>query len=478
MNLRASSAPILSPEQLWPWGRTLLAAALGVSLLGVLFLAWKLPEALFLTPLVILAGFGAALLCRHPLANLFVLLVGFVCIADKQAGFQIQEVLYGLCFFGYMGYWFVTRSLSHKEAIFEYPEDRMLGGLLLWTVPAFALVFVFHGDASMAFKEWEGLLMLSVYFPVREACVRYRNGTRVIMTAFFVICVFVILRNLWEYHTDLVSAIHVWQVKRERVNTNDNVLMAASVISLTLLVFAEQWRTRLTLLAFFLLAFLGLILTLSRGYWVAFAVGAMGLFLIVEKRQKRRMILFALYGAAGMILIGTVFFGDLMSTVLSGLQTRFTSIGTSTTQDPSVINRLLEAKAVWTWIATNPIMGYGLGVPYHFYDMNYDFTMVRSFMHNAYLSLWYRFGIFGLLLVLYFWATVIFRGVQAFRIRHAERLVRVCGLAAGCALLAFTVSALTSNPFVNDDHLYLLGFLAGLASGTSRRAQQQTAAVA
>ena len=327
------------------------------------------------------------------------------------------------------------------------------------------LTIVFQGSLREVVSQWSALVLLMLYFPIKEA---FRRDARAPVILFGIVAwvgLFAAMRNYYVYHTMLSSAEHLWQIARGRVYTNDNLFMVSSLCMLVLLVHADSWRNRLLLLPVFLAPLGGLVLTQSRAFWVAFFFGAVALFLLVNRRERIRMLIIS---AGGLVAVGAVAFlilGDSLTLIVTGLLERAASLGTATTRDVSLYNRFVESEAVWIEIRKNPILGYGIGVPYRFLDLTHMATRADTFIHNAFLSVWYRFGIFGLLLLLVAWGGAIVRGYQAFRTRTAHRYVRLAGLASTISLLAYLLPANTSNPFHLNDSLFIFGVLFGMAGG-------------
>lgn len=454
------------------FGLGLLATGFSLGVLLILYTAWAIPDAIPFIPLALLGLAGVVFLLHHPLLNLALVLGAFVVVSGYESGIQVSEALYGLYALGLLAYWFATRLLFYRDPVLRPVESRALFFFLVGVTLTMPLTIVFDGWLSGMFSEWVALLMLGFYFPVREAFTRYDATPKVILALLLWIGIYATLRNLLEYQTDLSAAEHAWQVARGRVITNDNILMVVSLASLSMVIFAQRWRDRLLLLVCFLLVFAGLILTLSRGYWLAFALGASFMFVLIETQHKKRLLLLTVGGIVGVLSIMFVFFQDYMVLILGGLVERFTSIKSATSQDVSLLNRFVETKGAWEHIATNPILGHGMGVPYRYYDIADSITMVKTFIHNGYISLWYRFGIWGLGLFLTFWGLSIFRGVQAFRNPRLPLIGRLCGLIAAIALTGFLLSANTSNPFFLNDSTFVIGFLTGIAGGAYARAQQ------
>ena len=463
-----SSAP--TADVVGRWGRWLLTSGLVLGLALVLYLAWSLPEALPFVPLALLGGIALWYLFRRPLLNLCVVLALFVLTADYQAGFQATEVLYGLYYLGFLAWWFLLHLFVYKgwDEVFSVPEAKALFLFLVLITLSLPLGLLFGGVFRTAISEWAALTMLAFYFPVKEACVRYRHGAAAVLAVLLLIGTFVAVRNVVNYQAVLLHTARLGEAGG-RVVTNDNLLMAASLVSLVFLTFARRWRERLVLAPFFLLFFGGLILTQSRGYWVAFAAGTLFMFVVIDGRHRRRMLALGLAGGVLLAALGAIFLGDFLLSVLDGLVGRVASLGTAVTADLSLVNRFRESAAAWEYIERNPILGHGLGVPYTFYDLILGVTNKNSFIHNGYVGLWYRFGVWGLALVLFYWARSAWHGLRAFRMQPGPSVPPLSGLAAAVVLAAFTLSTVTSNPFHLNDATFIFGVLTGLGSGAYRR---------
>lgn len=451
------------------WGRLALAAGLAFSLLLTLLLAKLAPGQLYYLPLLVLGGMALWAVTQRPLLHLCLMLIGFVAIADTEPGFQAREVLYGLYLYGYLAYWFISRKVFYGERLLHTAEEKALLLFLLLVPCTVPVSLLFGADLRAIVGEGLALAMLALYFPVREACVRYRHGARAILGVIVIVAVLVALRNVLSLRSLLSEATQAWQVATGRVASNDNLMMVGSLFGLTLLVFVRRWWLFALSLGFFLIVFGGLIVTQSRGYWAAFLLGTGALFLLVRRPARVRMVVL---GVLGVVLLGGfsfIFFREYIELMLLGLIKRFSSVQTAATSDLSLVNRFRETRAVWEHIVQNPILGHGMGVGYHFFDLTRQTTDTDAFVHNAYVGLWYKFGLWGLGLILFVWGRSIVRGVQAFRTAGGAFWPRLAGLAAGLTLIAFTLSAMTSNPFYLKDTLFTFGVLMGLTGGAYER---------
>ena len=97
-------------------------------------------------------------------------------------------------------------------------------------------------------------------------------------------------------------------------------------------------------------------------------------------------------------------------------------------------------------------------------------------MHNGYVGLWYKYGLWGLGLVLYFWYSTVKLGLRAFRSDTADHWTRLAGLAGAIPLIALTITTLVGNPFFLKNQLFIIAIAAGLAVGAGERSSNRAVA--
>lgn len=467
----------LTPDRFWLWGRIALWGGFSLFLVILFYLTLKASILLYALPVLLIGGAVALFLFQQPLLNLCVVIVGFALVADFEEGIQAAEALYGLYYLAFLAHWFAMRFFFYREPILNDREDRVFFVFLVLMTCSVGLTVVFGGSLRQFFSEWVAMTMLGLYFPIKEACVRYKNGLRLMLLCAVTIALFAVLRNLLNYQAILASASMGWQVARGRVYTNDTLLMVASVATFIFLFLAQTWRMRFWLGGSFLVIFAGLILTQSRGMWVGFLLGVFIMFVFINWKLKLRLVLLGLGLGSIAAIIGSLFISDLLLVVLGGLLERLTSLGSAFTKDISLINRFFETAGVWdTYIEHNPVLGHGMAVKYSVFDITWGHTLRKSFVHNGYVSLWFRFGLWGLGMVLFFWLSVWWKGLQVFRKTQAERLARLSGLAMTASLTALALTTITSNPFFLNDGTFVFAVLTGLAGGAYARVTTQEAA--
>jgi O-antigen ligase len=464
--MNALAAPALPADALAPWIRRLLWAAFGFALLFVVLLLWVDADLVLFVPVLIAGGGAAVALFRRPTLNLYVVLAGFVAITDYEEGLQAAEVLYGLYFTAYLAYWYTTHLFFYRDRLVRAPEDLALALFLLYAALSSSWAILFGAGFRDLLGEGMVLAMLAFYFPVKDVCARSPRATRYVLYVGVWFAVYVALRNLMFYRSALADATYLYQIAKGRVALNEILLMVPALGALGLLLYAQRWRERIVAAGLFMASFAGLILTQSRGYWAAFLLGVLALFLLTDRRRKIRIVLFGLGGVAGFVVLGALLFPTLIPLVTGGLLQRLLSLGTAFSSDISLLHRYYETLTVWEYIQRNPVLGYGTGVPFRFFDIIEDFTRTGSFSHNAYTGLWYKYGIVGLGLMLFFWFRLIVVGIRLFRTPAAPLLSRMAGLMCAVALIAELLVANTSTPFLISDGTLTFALLGGLASGS------------
>jgi len=446
-------------------GRVTLRGFLALGLSITLFLAWKSPTLLPYLPIVLLGGVLSWHLFRHPLLNLCVVLAGFVVIADFEEGIQFSEILYGLYYVGFLSHWFISRIFLFGDKIFERREDRILVLFLVLTLLSLLITLLFGGSLNIAAREWLSLSFLAFYFPVREAIERNPRGLHAMLGVIVFVGLFVLARNVLHYENIIQKAAYAWQVVKGRSVANEGLLMVPAIFSIVFFLYSGSLLRRLISAGLFISFFGGLILTQSRGYWVAFLIGSLIIFYYVPNRMRIKLVTVGFLSALGIIVVGYLFVGDYFLLILSGLLSRFLTLGSAVTTDISLVNRFLETAAVWEHIKDNPILGYGMGTSYRVFDITLNYTFEKTFIHNGYIALWFKFGIWGLSLMLLFLGNIFRRSVRVFRSHTTHHLEQIVALGVAASFLAFFFSALTSNPFYINDTMFMYGVLAGIIGG-------------
>ncbi|MEM1041292.1 MAG: O-antigen ligase family protein [Bacteroidota bacterium] len=458
-----------SVESVRRWGERLLGAFLVLGLGSIFALGWAAPTFIVLLPLVLIAGGALAVLVRHPLAHLSVVLVALVFVLQKEEGVQITEALCGVYYLSYLGSWFVYHAVLGRERLLRTPLDCAVALLLVFGTASLVLVPFTGGLPGPAVRQWMALVLFAFYFPIKEALVRERYGVHVMLGTLALIVLILALQTFYNYATDLREAEHLWQIANNREREHERFLMIGLLGSLVfLLYFARTLRGQVVALVFAAASFAGVAVGLSRAVWLAVAAGLGVLFLIVEGKQRVRLVAAGALGVGALLAVGTLLLGDAFSLVIQGLAERFSTIGSAGSKDVSLINRFYEWRTALELIAESPIIGRGLGVPFDNYTLIYYVTENKFHIHNAFLGMLYRHGIVGLGLFVFILVATFGLGVRLTR-RQSSRLEYALALTAVTVLPALCVAALTEGMMMDTGGVFALMLPAAFVSGLGQR---------
>ena len=469
------SLDALTPERLFAWTRPMLYAGLAFGLLLVVLGAWLSPLLLAVLAIVCLGGLAFGFLARNEMALLCAILAGFVVSANYEAGFQIQEIFYGLLYFGYLTYWFISRFLFYQDRVLKTPIDWALFLFLVYVTLSLGLTPLLGGNIQFAISEWLAITMLAFYFPIKEICIR-RAGLlpqKPILISLGFVTLFIALRNFWFYQADINNAEFLWQIATGRVVTKDHVLLMGGLMALTILLYSRKKIHVAAIAGVFTLLSAGIVIGQSRALWVSYMLGIAVIFLCVNRKKKFWIVSMAALGGVVFFAMGTLVFDNFFSLIIAGLTERFLSLQTATVKDLSLINRFFEARAALEYIGMNPIVGYGFGVPIKYYSLVYEWTHETSFIHNGPVGIWYRHGLIGLGLLGTFYIGTIARTIRILRIPTSVRIDRIVAIFVMACLIAESLVGNTENPFATGDKTLFIGALTGLAAASAHNAAQR-----
>lgn len=449
-------------------GDILIASFFLVLGLLSLYLSFGEPLLGLVVPLGLAGLAVAGVLYRNFVAGFTVGLAGYVILMAPTEGIGFIDAAYAAFWLGFIGVWFARHLLRGNFGVFDTVDDWLLMLFIAGTVIVLPFSFLYGAEKITAVREWVAILFILSFFPVKHAIRHYDVGPLIVLVILCGIGLFVGLRNFLFYLQAVGDAEMAWQVVSRRVTLNDDVLMVLSSMTLGFAVLIRKTSIRLLSIATFGVVFIALLLAMSRANWVAFFVAAAALFIVLRSSDKLRLVSYVAGAAALLIVVIFVAMGDAAIAIVMNMFGRLTSLQTAAQSDLSLVNRFYEARAAMVQVVKSPILGSGFGVPYYFFDLTRMSTDTDSFIHNGYLSLMYRFGIWGPLLILTIWAKSAWRGLDAYR-KAGTTVEGLLGLGAFAALIGLTISALTANPFFLIDSITMFGLLTGIANGVHTR---------
>src|SRR5690606_27474336 len=143
---------------------------------------------------------------------------------------------------------------------------------------------------------------------------------------------------------------------------------------------------------------------------------------------------------------------------------RFTSIGSASSRDISLINRFYEWQEGLDEAMRSPVIGWGFGHTFPYFHRIYHFTEDKYFIHNTYLGVLYRHGFIGLGVFLFILLGTFFQGFRYIR-RPGGALEHITALACLAALPALGMAATTEGIMIDAEGVFALTFIVALIAG-------------
>lgn len=357
---------------------------------------------------------------------------------------------------------FVFLELITGRIIIHTSLDKLFL-LLLFLIPYGIILGIINGaSVYLAFGETTFFLGILIYFPLRKYLdqKRFRYILGVILT---LILLYVLIRNVINYRLLIIQAVLPWQTEKARVAGNEVILLIASLFCLSIAaITSTKWKQILSTILF--IAFIGgLVLTQSRGYWLAFAIGALIIFYFINTKGKIRILLTFLVLTSSSIILASIFFGDFLALIIKGLTSRFQSLG-SGKLDISLLERLLESKTVLGMMIENPIAGYGFGYTYTKKILFYDHFIKTSYVHNGYLAMWLKFGIVGVVTFISIWVIAIRNSYKLYHSKSNEFDKSVSLTISGSVLGIILVNNTSPQILTFESILFVTIFCAYISS--------------
>jgi O-antigen ligase len=344
-------------------------------------------------------------------------------------------------------------------------KDPLLLAVVLLVVSALPSVFMSE-DFLRAFRDWGSYWLLLVYFLVAANLVSQRMRE----VAFWVLFASATASCLLAF-VQRAGGIDFWFIHiggEHRVSgTLHTMTYAAILYQVIILNFAVVLRKGFArrhslILAIGLVAqFAAILLTMTRGAWLALIAGFVAVCVIVRSKT-------VLFVAAGLVVVVLVF-----SVVYSRDEGRNISIGAllKSSADRNVHTRLVLWDIAWDMFKTSPLLGVGMG----------DYTTEAESMlagrdvrttvdsHNVYLQILATRGLVGFLPFVFFWIVLtwsLFRTKELAKERSLDRHYAVGAIGVTVAIL---FGALTENNIDDAEVFIAYLFIIGLARSTHYR---------
>lgn len=448
-------------------GNSRFVVLLGLSYLIAIILALVWPY----LPLIVIA---AIIFIYYSLRNTFfalcVLTVLHFFYIRSTEEINVFEVGFGIYAFLILSWWMFRRFFLDRRPLLDTPENKAL--MLFLLLCLFSLVPALLGQVSLM-RWFRELIPLSFYLFffifLDEAISKWR--IKILATCFLIMGTAIAVKNIWTYYELVNNAEKVWEYLSSRQTSNEPVLLTVFAVSLSLGTYLKNRTQRMLSLLISVSFGMSLILTFSRGYWLAAAIAGLTILLISDSASKLRLLRYGILGVLFLLSIALVLFGALTQFIIDIFVERFETIA-SAGASLSLQERWKESYEVISYIKLNPIIGYGLGKMYSFRSM-IGREMPTHYMHNAYLYFLFKVGLVALLAFLFFYLRIIYNGFKSLK-NMKDPYLR--GLVTGLVglLISFLPLSITSPQFTQKDSILII-FLSGAFICSISRHQSVTA---
>jgi O-antigen ligase len=417
------------------------------------------PEWLFV-PVVAVIGLSIAM---SPERILLVAMLSAVWVFRNAPGLHPGELLYYGSFAAMIVLVWIPDLLLGRNTGRTRIESSY------WIILAAILISLpiswLHGHLGAAIEEllyfFSGLAFL---YPVlnRLHKPRFRLYASIILVLVFI---FIAYRTYSSYAEAILNAVFQYEVTNARGAGNENTLLLASTTLLSLIILSETRRTAWLAALGWLICFGAIIVTFTRSLWVVTVFSLPFIFYLMSPDMRRKVVK---AGSAGILLVAgflVIAYSDVLLLFLELVKARFEFVSANKI-DLSLMERVTETKTIVSMLADNPILGYGAGTEYLRLEYLKDRTYkTSSYIHNGYLSVYFKFGLLGLigftslLFGLFKSALTVYRN-------HSEPWLRVIAMGAFAYLPGAALMNITSPVFLSFEGVFLLTLLtAALAYG-------------
>lgn len=469
--------PPIDAGRPWVWPGSVAIVALGALALAATGLLIPLgPSAVGAVGGAAVAVLGAGLAVRSGrTVQTGVVLVLGAALFGGEPGVSPAEALFFAAAMLLLVSWYGAAALGARRVVASL-DDAVA---LLWLGVGVALalvvsVVVARNPTTEIRAEAIALFPFFLYLPIKETVARHRWGLALVVGALAWYAIYSTLLNAATVRTVVAEATVWYEVANVRFTTGETAMAATVLIGLSVLptLGGRSLRARvvwLGLATVVMVALAGLVVAKSRGYWLVTVFGLVLALAVSPAETRRKGLLVLVGGVAVLSVLAWAVVPEQVFLLVEGLVIRFASFSSVGT-DPSLLARYAESAAAWSQIRLNPIVGYGWGHQIVYYSSLGEGTQHWSFMHNMYLWVWHKVGLWGLALLLALWGRAVLRGARAARSRQLTLAERSAAAGAVGTAAALGVVGLTSNPLGVPDAALVVTLVLALAHGLGQRA--------
>lgn len=414
--------------------------------LGIVYLwfSWKHP----------LLWIGSAILLHIPL------------FLQRTREITATEVLVGLYVIVPVALWFYKKVFVEHAPVLISKADYFF--VAFFSLCIFSILITWTNGFELSRWAREMLMYVGylIYFPVREI-IRKKKDLWVILIPFLLLAAVIAARNIIQYQTGATAARYLWEIFAARKAAQEPLFMMTIVAGVAYFLHVNRWEWKAILAAKVAVFSVALVLTFSRGYWLGTLIALAVMFFLLDTEKKRSLLLYSIVLMLISVGVLYLFLSNLAEFVLKMVTARLIRAST-VIFDPALKNRIMEAQALVDEIMKSPIVGHGLGATFSFFDTILRTTNVSDYAHNAYLYLWFKLGILGLVTFLGAYFLKLRDGYRAYR-NAVDPSIRALLVSILSSLVAMLFVTVTSPQFYARDSILIIALGWGIFDAVRRQ---------
>ena len=360
-----------------------------------------------------------------------------------EGGFGPAELIYALYVPLGLVVWFTKETMVYRNQIIYSTFDWfLLLAVLLCMCTASIGSLYFEGSFRLYSREFLSFLSILLYYPYRKSMQSDRD---IIILVGVVVGVALIngLNNLATYQQQVVeSALRFGEVNA-RVASYELLSVVLICVAFAWLAFTRSIKTIPVSMAILVSGIAFLLMTLSRGPIAAATIGVFLALFLVPPRRAAILIAAFLTALTGLILTLLVVLPGFSQSIIGNVTSRIETFE-RLESDHSFNSRLYEAKGALKAVAVSPAFGYGYGVRFSFYDKPFQVTGRTGFIHNGYVAMLYKYGIPAGLFLMFVLLLPLIR-LPFSSLKTMSRNHQMFAVGALTALVSMLITNFTSN---------------------------------
>ena len=312
-SLRASSlAPIVaSGAGLLLLGLTLLLVASGT------LAVWVIPAA-------VLGGLIISAIRLGPLATLALVLGLQAFQPSGKDGTQPGEIVAAIAFVGYLAVWYASAVSSPRKCVTSGFDAVAVGYGTVGFVVACMLGYGYGADPFDFRADVLAFLPFVFYLPIKEAVARHQRGAITIAVVLVGFGLLTTVQSFLMLRAIIAGAVEFWEVADVRFASTETAITSGLLFCFAGFAVAPRFWQKLLLLASVGVLLGGLILTKSRGFWVAGVLGLLVAFILSTSAQRKQLAIGTVLGLGVLLVVTLSLFSDGLLLLAAGTLKRLT----------------------------------------------------------------------------------------------------------------------------------------------------------